>query len=285
MVHLKRFDFSYGGKLSHYVTYPETLSLKTFIPEYTPPTPPSPSNDPPNTSTNMERALRNVNYKLYGVLVHLGNTSHSGHYYSYVRGPNDVWYKADDQRVSTVQLRDALAQNAYILFYNRVASSQGLGCTSEASPASLISPPPPLPQQPYLKNNIPHVIRADSTASSYLNTLNSATPTVSAAASSVPKIIIKFKKPEEATSSSPVKAVYGPQLPPFLSQQTVAPAEKPVEKVKLLDQLLMQMTDLKKIKKKLRKFNLRKLKRLKQNIDAALKTPAETGLGNCEWIN
>ena len=86
VVHLKRFDFSYGGKLSHYVAYPEALSLKSFVGEE------------PGAESAM---LRNVAYKLYGVLVHLGNTSHSGHYYSYVRGPNDVWYKADDQRVSS----------------------------------------------------------------------------------------------------------------------------------------------------------------------------------------
>lgn len=97
VVHLKRFDFSYGGKLSHYVSYPEMLSLKSFIPEQQ-----QQQQQSPETNFNVEKALRNVSYKLYGVLVHLGNTSHSGHYYSYVRGPNDVWYKADDQRVSLI---------------------------------------------------------------------------------------------------------------------------------------------------------------------------------------
>ncbi|RNA25817.1 ubiquitin carboxyl-terminal hydrolase 42 isoform X1 [Brachionus plicatilis] len=107
VIQLKRFDFSYAGKLSHFVTYPDTLNLKTFVPE---PEPTSPD----------EKCLPNLNYKLYGVLVHLGYTSHSGHYYSYVLGPNDTWYKADDQRVSTVQNREALAQHAYILFYSKI---------------------------------------------------------------------------------------------------------------------------------------------------------------------
>ena len=109
VVHLKRFDFSYGGKLSHYVAYPEMLSLKSFIPEpaaaqqslsLTENGSPQSQANLNNNANSVEKALRNVSYKLYGVLVHLGNTSHSGHYYSYVRGPNDVWYKADDQRVS-----------------------------------------------------------------------------------------------------------------------------------------------------------------------------------------
>ncbi|RNA13776.1 Ubiquitin carboxyl-terminal hydrolase [Brachionus plicatilis] len=110
VIHLKRFDFSHGGKLSHYVSYPETLNMKTFVPET-------------GSMASNEKSLRKLNYKLYGVLVHLGYTSHSGHYFSYVRGPNDVWYKADDQRVSAVQARDALAQHAYILFYSKINDS------------------------------------------------------------------------------------------------------------------------------------------------------------------
>lgn len=110
VVHLKRFDFSHAGKLSHFVTYPETLSMKNFLPET-------------DLISSNEKSLRKLNYKLYGVLVHLGYTSHSGHYYSYVRGPNNTWLKADDQRVSSVQTRDALAQHAYILFYSKINES------------------------------------------------------------------------------------------------------------------------------------------------------------------
>jgi ubiquitin carboxyl-terminal hydrolase 36/42 len=94
VVHLKRFDFSSAGKLSHFVSYPEQLSLKNFVSTDLLTTFSGSSND------SKEKLLQNVSYKLYGVLVHLGHTSHSGHYYSYVKGPNEVWYKADDQRVS-----------------------------------------------------------------------------------------------------------------------------------------------------------------------------------------
>jgi ubiquitin carboxyl-terminal hydrolase 36/42 len=122
VVHLKRFDFTYSGKLSHFVTYPETLGLKTLVAD----------------SDQSAATLKSVTYKLYGVLVHLGYTSHSGHYYSYVRGPNDVWHKADDTQISTVRVQDALDQNAYILFYNRVVQPE----------LAQVFLPPPTPQSP-----------------------------------------------------------------------------------------------------------------------------------------
>jgi ubiquitin C-terminal hydrolase len=104
VLHLKRFDYSYIGKLSHFLMYPETLSGKSFISELE-------SNEKVlNAHFSFyslsfdyflfKKTLRNINYKLYGVLVHTGSTSHSGHYYSYVRSPNNVWFKADDSRVS-----------------------------------------------------------------------------------------------------------------------------------------------------------------------------------------
>lgn len=108
VLHLKRFDYSYIGKLSHFVMYPENLNMKWFIPE---------------TESN-EKTLRNTNYKLHGVLVHQGSTSHSGHYYSYVRAPNNSWYRADDSKVNNVQLGDVLRQNAYLLFYTKITDNQ-----------------------------------------------------------------------------------------------------------------------------------------------------------------
>jgi ubiquitin C-terminal hydrolase len=69
-----------------------------------------------SSDINSEKSLRNITYKLYGVLVHLGYTSHSGHYYSYVRGPNDVWYKADDQRVSFIRTKIFFILNHGLIF-------------------------------------------------------------------------------------------------------------------------------------------------------------------------
>lgn len=40
-----------------------------------------------------------VRYSLYGVLVHSGYSTHSGHYYCYVRTSNNMWYTLDDNSV------------------------------------------------------------------------------------------------------------------------------------------------------------------------------------------
>lgn len=113
VIQLKRFDFSYAGKLSHFVSYPETLTLKTLLPSSSSEVGHSPAAaaaihamaDSSPSGGEKSSTLRSVSYKLYGVLVHLGHTSHSGHYYSYVRAPNDTWYKADDQRVRKLNIR------------------------------------------------------------------------------------------------------------------------------------------------------------------------------------
>jgi len=59
------------------------------------------------------------NYKLYGVLVHHGYNCHSGHYYSFIKASNGLWYKMDDSRVEQTTENQVLNQSAYILFYTR----------------------------------------------------------------------------------------------------------------------------------------------------------------------
>lgn len=159
VIHLKRFDSTHAGKLSHYVSYPEILSLNEL------------------TGT--------VQYRLYGVLVHLGYTSHSGHYYAYVRGPNGhQWYKADDTSVNGVSAADALSQNAYILFYTRISETTTTTTTANPAPSQSI----PIPRSILVNglkgpsvttngtNHIPSnsscnngAVKNGSTTSSYLN--------------------------------------------------------------------------------------------------------------------
>lgn len=40
-----------------------------------------------------------LKYTLYGVLVHAGWSTHSGHYYCFVRTSSGMWYSLDDNRV------------------------------------------------------------------------------------------------------------------------------------------------------------------------------------------
>ncbi|CAF1686122.1 unnamed protein product, partial [Adineta ricciae] len=100
LINFKRFEFGKNShKLSHLVRYPEHLNVKPYMSEEN-------CND------------QSLNYRLYAVLVHVGSSMHSGHYYSYVRSPNNRWYKADDSTMTQCDLNQVLTQHgAYILCY------------------------------------------------------------------------------------------------------------------------------------------------------------------------
>ena len=250
VVNLKRFDFTYAGKLSHFVTYPEMLSLKTFLTD-------SETkldfkqldeNDSSPNSTNFY--LKNVSYKLYGVLVHLGYTSHSGHYYSYVRGPNDVWYKADDQQMSTVRLQDALSQNAYILFYNRVAPQQ-------------MTPPPPPPLTPLpTQAPLPILTPSITPAVKLVNFDNSNL-------ASCPSINDTSTKAAQTVEETGPKATSN--IPEIKFKSTFVPVDSVEPKHQTLDyEQVLEIKRLNKRKLKLvdNKKKLRELKRQKRHTDS-----------------
>ena len=100
LINFKRFEFGKNShKLSHLVRYPEYLNVKPYMSD-------EHCND------------QSLNYRLYAVLVHVGSSMHSGHYYSYVRSPNNRWYKADDTSMTQCDLNQVLTQHgAYILCY------------------------------------------------------------------------------------------------------------------------------------------------------------------------
>lgn len=98
-IHLKRFQYGgYGSKINRHIEFSTELNLEKFM-----------SN--PECGPQM--------YDLYGVLVHLGSSVHSGHYYCFVRAGNGLWNKCDDAHVGQTSERNVLAQQAYILFYVR----------------------------------------------------------------------------------------------------------------------------------------------------------------------
>lgn len=106
LINLKRFEFGKNShKLSHHVRYPEYLNVSPYMSEEN-------LNDQP------------LNYRLYAVLVHVGSSMHSGHYFSYVRSPNNRWYKADDTTMTPCDINQVLAHHgAYILCYIKETSS------------------------------------------------------------------------------------------------------------------------------------------------------------------
>jgi hypothetical protein len=68
-----------------------------------------------------------VNYQLTGVVVHHGHSTHSGHYVAYVKGINGQWLEMNDSTVTVVSPNRVLSQQAYILFYTKIASKQDDG--------------------------------------------------------------------------------------------------------------------------------------------------------------
>ncbi|XP_028759581.1 ubiquitin carboxyl-terminal hydrolase 2 [Neltuma alba] len=112
-IHLKRFSQDIRGrlsKLSGHVSFKETIDLRPYM-------------DPRCMSEE------NHEYRLVGVVEHSG-TIRGGHYVAYVRGgqgnkeademsENCTWYHASDAYVRQVSLKEVLACEAYILFYER----------------------------------------------------------------------------------------------------------------------------------------------------------------------
>ena len=68
---------------------PFLLSLSSFSPLLLP---------PPPLSLYLPKGPSEW-YQLYGVLVHSGFSSHSGHYYCYIRNSTGVWYCMNDAQV------------------------------------------------------------------------------------------------------------------------------------------------------------------------------------------
>ncbi|KAH0462808.1 hypothetical protein IEQ34_010383 [Dendrobium chrysotoxum] len=136
-IHLKRFDSSINGeKLSKKVVYGPTLNLNPFI------------SDP------REGDYR---YTLYGVLVHAGWTTYSGHYFCYVRTSAGMWYSLDDNQVTEVSEKTVLSREAYMLFYVRDRTVGVKGAVE-------VSPKPDISSSATGNKTIPVVERKPSTA-------------------------------------------------------------------------------------------------------------------------
>ncbi|KAK2532146.1 hypothetical protein Q9966_008410 [Columba livia] len=93
---LKRFADFTGGKITKDMGYPELLNIRPYMSQT--------SGDP-------------VMYGLYAVLVHSGYSSHSGHYYCYVKASDRQWYQMNDNVVRPSNIKVVLNQQAYVLFY------------------------------------------------------------------------------------------------------------------------------------------------------------------------
>ena len=90
-----------SDKLEHFIEYPTKLDLT------------------PALSDIAQAEQAPSIYYLHGILVHLGHSVNSGHYYSYIKSPAGQWFCMDDSSVRMVSRSEALRQKAYMLFYSR----------------------------------------------------------------------------------------------------------------------------------------------------------------------
>ena len=63
--------------------------------------------------------LLGVRYRLHAVIVHHGNSVHSGHYVAYVKAANGQWHEMNDATVTLTSIQKVINQQCYILFYTQ----------------------------------------------------------------------------------------------------------------------------------------------------------------------
>ncbi|WVZ82239.1 hypothetical protein U9M48_029525 [Paspalum notatum var. saurae] len=114
-IHLKRFSpFNPREKIDRKVDFQPVLDLKPFV---------------------SDSKVSDFKYSLYGVLVHAGWNTQSGHYYCFVRTSSGMWHNLDDNKVCQVREADVLRQKAYMLFYVRdsIGNSMARNVNSNAN--------------------------------------------------------------------------------------------------------------------------------------------------------
>jgi len=71
----------------------------------------------PFTSPEGQHSENSLDFALYAVVVHVGESIQRGHYVAYVKDPRGEWFQMDDHKASPVSLSEVLQVQAYMLFY------------------------------------------------------------------------------------------------------------------------------------------------------------------------
>ncbi|CAF2661092.1 unnamed protein product [Rotaria sp. Silwood2] len=125
-IQLKRFIYDKEAKnirkVKKYISYPEILDLTSCISKEIL------QSDKENCQINQ------FIYQLNAVVVHIGETVNSGHIHSYIKSPDALWYKADDELITKIDLSKVLADNdSYILFYTKFTNEKIILWESQCS--------------------------------------------------------------------------------------------------------------------------------------------------------
>jgi hypothetical protein len=86
-------------KINKFIKFEEKLDIKRII-------------------TATEKDQTSAVYQLYAMIVHTGQTINDGHYMTYVKSSNGVWYCMDNDTVQVVSVKRLLEEKPYMLFYS-----------------------------------------------------------------------------------------------------------------------------------------------------------------------
>ena len=68
---------------------------------------------------NIDSNEYNTQYKIMGIIVHIGQSIQAGHYIAFIR-TGEKWFKMDDDIVSAVRWSTVRKQKAYLLFFEQI---------------------------------------------------------------------------------------------------------------------------------------------------------------------
>lgn len=115
VVAIKRFDM-FGRKITRNIQYPAKFNMKKFMDGYIDDMTVS---KPKKSSKSVKiTSVPDQIYDLYGVVIHKGATTNSGHYFSYCKSAsNRTWYECNDSFIRQMNDNQVLNREAYLLFY------------------------------------------------------------------------------------------------------------------------------------------------------------------------
>lgn len=118
IIHLKRFIYDRSKKLTrklkHFISYPEFLDLTPYIV----------TNNVPQEVQNNHQSDEYI-YMLYAVVLHLGETANNGHVLVYIRAPDNLWYRINDESVTSTNTKVVMSDNnSYILWYTKLSKEK-----------------------------------------------------------------------------------------------------------------------------------------------------------------
>jgi hypothetical protein len=77
------------------------------------------------TGKVVKKKKSKLTYDIHALIIHEGRFSFKGHYFTYVKGFDNKWYKCDDHKVTEIDdIDEIMASAPYILFYRMRQSSR-----------------------------------------------------------------------------------------------------------------------------------------------------------------